>query len=64
MPSRDEMTPVGRSSHAMASLVDQVLVIGGRDNTGNILRDMWVMDVQSGSWKQLEASYVNCYSVK
>ena len=46
-----------RSDHAAVCLDyggdrPQLVVIGGRD-TNNVLNDMWIMDVQSGMWKEV-----------
>ena len=31
----------------------QLVVTGGRDASNNVLNDMWIMDVQSGMWKEV-----------
>ena len=31
----------------------QLLVSGGRDKDGNTLRDLWVLDVEAGTWKEV-----------
>ena len=31
----------------------QLVVTGGRDASSNVLNDVWIMDVQSGMWKEV-----------
>ena len=31
----------------------QLVVTGGLDLSGNVLNDVWIMDVQSGMWKEV-----------
>ena len=31
----------------------QLVVSGGLDDSGNVLNDVWIMDVQSGMWKEV-----------
>ena len=50
--------PAERSSHAACCLNygqdhPQVLVTGGADKNGNALSDMWILDVQSGRWREV-----------
>ena len=47
-----------RSSHATVCLDyggdrPQILVTGGHDASLNVLNDFWIMDVQSGMWKEV-----------
>ena len=50
--------PVERSSHAACCLNygeehPQLLVTGGRDNEDNTLQDVWILDVNSGRWREV-----------
>ena len=50
--------PVGRIFHAACCLNygeehPQLLVSGGRDKDNNILRDLWVLDVEARTWKEV-----------
>ena len=31
----------------------QLVVTGGHDASDNVLNDVWIMDVQSGMWKEV-----------
>ena len=31
----------------------KLLISGGLDNSDNILRDMWILDVNSGKWTEV-----------
>ena len=47
-----------RSNHATVCLDyggdrPQLVVTGGVDASDNTLNDMWIMDVQSGMWKEV-----------
>ena len=49
---------MGRSWHAACCLNygeehPQLLVSGGVDEDGNTLRDLWVLDVEAGTWKEV-----------
>ena len=48
---------MGRSLHAASCLnygeVPQLLVSGGLDEDDNFLRDLWVLDVERGTWKEV-----------
>ena len=49
---------MGRSVHAACCLNygeehPQLLVSGGRDEDDNALRDLWVLDVEAGTWKEV-----------
>ena len=53
---------MGRSYHAACCLNygeehPQLLVSGGRDKDGNTLRDLWVLGVETGSWKEVSRSH-------
>ena len=50
--------PVGRSSHATCCLNygeehPQLLVTGGENNNDYILQDAWILDVNSGRWREV-----------
>ena len=50
--------PVGRSAHAACFLNygeehPQLLVSGGLDKDGNTLSDLWVLEVEAGTWKEV-----------
>ena len=49
---------MGRVQHAACCLNygeehPQLLVSGGWDKDGNTLSDMWVVDVERGTWKEV-----------
>ena len=49
---------MGRSNHATVYLDyggdrPQLVVTGGLDASDNVLNDVWIMDVQSGMWKEV-----------
>ena len=49
---------MGRSLHAACCLsygeeYPQLLVSGGLDEDDNNLRDLWVLDVEAGTWKEV-----------
>ena len=48
---------MGRSAHAAVCLDygdhPQLLVTGGRSVDGKALRDAWMLDVQSGRWREV-----------
>ena len=53
--------PVGRSRHAAACLGyggdhPQLLVTGGVDKDLNVLSDVWVLNLQSGRWREVSMS--------
>ena len=52
-----EPCPMGRSAHAAVCLDygdhPQLLVTGGRSVDGKALRDAWMLDVQSGRWREV-----------
>ena len=35
----------------------QLLVSGGVDKDGNTLKDLWVLDVEAGTWKEVRVVY-------
>ena len=48
----------GRDSHAACCLNfgeehPQLLVTGGVDNNGNTLGDAWILDINSGKWREV-----------
>ena len=50
--------PVGRNCHAAVCLGyggdhPQLLVTGGKDNDLNVLSDAWILDLQSGKWREV-----------
>ena len=50
--------PVGRSSHAACCLNygeehPQLLITGGVDIYDNTLQDAWILDVNSGRWREV-----------
>ena len=50
--------PVGRSSHAAVCLGygsqhPQLLVTGGWDEDREVLNDLWILDVQSWTWREV-----------
>ena len=56
--SRRGPWPVRRSVHAACCINygeehSQLLVSGGRDNDNNTLSDMWLLDVNSRTWKEV-----------
>ena len=53
-----------RSVHAAVCLGyggdrPQLLVTGGRDSSYNILNDTWILDMQSGRWKEVRSQDTN-----
>ena len=53
--------PTERSGHAACCLNygedhPQVLVTGGLDNNDKTLHDMWILDVNSGRWREVSYS--------
>ena len=52
-----EPQPVGRRYHAAVCLGygdgPHVLITGGEDSSYNILSDMWLLDVESGKWREV-----------
>ncbi len=60
-PVEGEPWPVGRSSHAACCLNydgnhPQLLVYGGVDDKKSVLRDMWILDVDSVKWTEVSVS--------
>ena len=56
MDTQGESCPEGRSFHAAVCLGHggdhpQLLITGG--NHGSVLSDVWLLDVQSGRWKEV-----------
>ena len=57
-----EPCPVGRSAHAAVCLGyggdhPQLLVIGGKDADDHVLGDAWLLDVQSGKWREVRKNF-------
>ena len=57
-----EPCPVGRTSHAAVCLGyggdhPQLLVIGGLAADDHVLGDAWLLDVQSGKWREVCESF-------
>ena len=53
---------MGRSWHAACCLNygeehPQLLVSGGWNNDDNTLSDLWVLDVEAGTWKEVRVVY-------
>ena len=53
-----EPCPVGRSYHAAVCIGyggehPQLLVIGGWDEDKTVLNDCWMLDIVSGSWREV-----------
>lgn len=47
--------PVGRSWHILQNMSDHhLLMYGGLDSNGKTLSDMWIFDIQTGIWKEIE----------
>lgn len=51
-----------RSTHAAVCLgygesKPQLLVTGGRDNANEVLSDAWILDLESGEWKEVRKYY-------
>ena len=60
-PVEGEPWPVERSDHAACCLNyggdhPQLLVYGGLDDKNSVLRDMWVLDVDTGKWTEVSVS--------
>ena len=50
--------PVERAYHGACCLNygkdnPKLLISGGLDNGNNVLRDMWILDVNSGKWTEV-----------
>ena len=54
-----EPCPVGRAGHAAVCLDygdhPQLLVTGGKGRGNKVLSDGWLIDVQSGRWREVRA---------
>ncbi len=60
-PVEGEPWPVGRSGHAACCLNygedhPQLLVHGGLYDNSTVLRDMWILDVNTGKWTEVSES--------
>ncbi len=58
-PVQGEPWPVGRALHAACCLNygqdhPQLLVYGGRDNDKKTLGDMWILDIDTDKWTEVE----------
>ena len=56
--TQGEYCPKGRSKHAAVCLGyggdhPQLLVTGGVGRSGIVLSDVWLLDVQSGRWREV-----------
>ena len=50
--------PMGRMAHAAVCLGygedhPQLLVTGGTDKCGNTFHDVWILNLQSGRWREV-----------
>ena len=56
--------PVGRDGHASCVLSDplhsQILVSGGWDKDNRLIKDAWILNVQTKSWKKVCESVCVC----
>ncbi len=64
-PVDGEPWPVKKSVHAACCLNyggdhPQLLVYGGKDDKKIVLRDMWILDVDSGKWTEVSVSQFLC----
>ena len=53
-----EPCPVKRCNHAAVCLGyggdhPQLLVTGGREASNKVLKDAWILDMQSGRWREV-----------
>ncbi len=60
-PVDGEPWPVERSSHAACCIHygednPQLLVHGGEDDNLTVLKDMWVLDIDTGKWTEVSVS--------
>ena len=58
MDTQGESRPKGRDQHAAVCLGyggdhPQLLVFGGEGSDGDDLSDVWLLDVQSGRWREV-----------
>ena len=58
MDTQGESCPEGRGEHAAVCLGyggdhPQLLVTGGVGSGGDVLSDVWLLDVQSGRWREV-----------
>ena len=59
-----EPCPVGRSGHAAVCLHGyggyhpHLLVTGGLDKDKTVLSDAWILDLESGRWKEVRVHYI------
>ena len=62
-----EPCPVGRADHAAVCLnygedQPQIFISGGKDDYYNALSDGWILDVQSGRWREVSSLLTCCTS--
>lgn len=63
MKSQDSPSPEARRGHAACCLnfdqeSPQLLISGGINSTfKKVLKDMWMLDINSGTWKEVEYYY-------
>ena len=51
----NSVAPVGRSWHILEKMSDHhLLLYGGLDSYGETLSDIWIFDIQTGIWKEIE----------
>jgi hypothetical protein len=59
-----EPHPVGRADHAAVLLRycgdrPQLFVTGGLDAGNQVLSDSWILDVESGKWREVRSIFLN-----
>ena len=69
IPHNDGAQLLGRTDHAAVCLDyggdrPQLIVTGGVDDDDNVLNDVWIMDVQSGRWKEVSPYRKKTYVLK
>ena len=57
-PAQGDQWPEARSSHSSCPLNygeerPKIIVTGGLGKGGNVLGDMWILDVDSGKWTEV-----------
>ena len=59
-PREGEPWPAERVGHAACCLGDQIhlLVTGGRDKDGKILKDIWLFNLSLQKWKEVRLIYL------
>ena len=61
-----EPCPVGTARHAAVCLnygedQPQIFIFGGKDAGDNVLSDGWILDVQSGKWREVSSLLTCCF---